>query len=101
MGGRKYLPGGNKREQLTRWYHTIKAAPCLDCGGVFPPEVMQFDHVRRPKVMAVSHMVAKLWDRDRIAQEIAKCELVCANCHQIRTRSGARPQLSELVDEHW
>ena len=61
----------------------LKAYPCSDCGGTFPPECMDFDHVRGTKrfTMAKSYNVTMIERR----QELAKCELVCANCHRIRT----------------
>lgn len=58
--------------------------PCSDCGGKFPPECMDFDHVpgRGEKVAPVSHLLGT----DGLMAELAKCDLVCANCHRIRTR---------------
>lgn len=65
----------------------LKAAPCVDCGGTFPPECMDFDHLSgTSKVMDVSTMAKQGLARQRILDEIAKCELVCANCHRIRTK---------------
>jgi len=62
----------------------IKSVPCADCGGRFPPECMDFDHIRGKKLSSVSQM---LWrSRALIAEEIAKCEVVCANCHRTRSR---------------
>lgn len=43
---------------------------------------MDFDHLL-DKFKNVSRMTAYKWDR--IEAEIAKCELVCANCHRVRT----------------
>jgi hypothetical protein len=60
-----------------------KAGPCHDCGGKFPPCVMDFDHVRGVKHRSVSLM--RLNAFAAILAEIAKCDLVCANCHRIRT----------------
>lgn len=61
--------------------------PCMDCGGVFPQECMDFDH--RPgetKVKAVGTMVAHGHNKEKVYAEIAKCDLVCANCHRTRTK---------------
>jgi len=66
----------------------LKTAPCTDCGKCYPPYVMQFDHVRGVKVRAVSLM--NDWALQRLMDEIAKCELVCANCHAERTDSRRR-----------
>lgn len=62
----------------------IKVAPCLDCGGNFPPEAMDFDHVMGTKIRTISNM--HNFSRERVLQEIEKCELVCANCHRVRTK---------------
>lgn len=64
----------------------LKAAvPCADCGGVFDPVCMDFDH--RPgtkKLFTISHGIARR-TYDAVLAEIAKCDIVCANCHRIRT----------------
>lgn len=44
---------------------------------------MDFDHVRGAKVSGIANMWS--WHPDRVRTELAKCELVCANCHRIRT----------------
>jgi len=56
--------------------------PCLDCNKMFFPYQMDFDHVRGEKIKIVSHCT-----KNKILDEIAKCELVCANCHRIRTQA--------------
>jgi len=45
---------------------------------------MDFDHVRGVKHANVMELVSTL-SKKRIDQEIAKCEIVCSNCHRIRT----------------
>lgn len=59
--------------------------PCTDCGHTFPACVMDFDHVSGEKVNNIGTMVAHGWSKEKILKEMAKCELVCANCHRIRT----------------
>jgi hypothetical protein len=56
--------------------------PCTDCGIVYPPYVMQFDHLDGTTKTA---NVASLRNKEKILLEVAKCELVCANCHAIRS----------------
>lgn len=68
-----------------------KQEPCMDCGQSYPYCVMQYDH--RPneqKEFNISWAVAQGYSIERIQKEIDKCDLVCANCHAIRTfqRSG-------------
>ena len=62
-----------------------KSKPCMDCGRTYPHYVMDFDHVRGTKDMNVSAGARNGWSPERLQTEIGKCELVCANCHRIRT----------------
>ena len=55
----------------------------MDCGQCFPPCAMDFDHVRGEKVGNVGGMALASWAK--LQAEIAKCEIVCANCHRQRT----------------
>lgn len=67
------------------WLDALKDAPCADCGGTFPPECMDFDHVDpSTKSFCVGKGPAS-YGRERVLAEIEKCELVCANCHRVRT----------------
>lgn len=56
---------------------------CIDCGET-DPVVLDFDHVKGEKVMAVAHMVTAGRKWSTIEAEIAKCEVRCANCHRRR-----------------
>jgi len=61
---------------------------CKDCGNKFPeyPQVLDFDHLdSNNKKAAISSMLQFGNSLQLIIDEIAKCELVCANCHRIRT----------------
>ena len=64
----------------------IKDRPCADCGQWYPPYVMDLDHVRGEKSRAVRKMVGKV-GMQRLVAEVAKCDVVCANCHRIRTHA--------------
>ena len=64
----------------------IKEAACLDCGLHFDDEVMEFDHVRGEKRMTVSALVRRGSSEEALLAEIEKCDLVCANCHRVRTK---------------
>lgn len=65
-----------------------KAQPCADCLGTFPPCAMDFDHVRGVKEFGVAAGICRVSDQ-RLLAEIAKCDVVCANCHRIRTHGSA------------
>lgn len=63
----------------------LKDVPCADCRGRFPRVCMDFDHVRGEKIDSISRMIRMSFSRDLILAEIEKCEVVCSNCHRIRT----------------
>ena len=67
----------------------LKTHPCVDCGET-DPLVLEFDHLRNKSFNVSKGMVDKSWEAVLI--EIAKCEVVCANCHRRRTllRGGYR-----------
>lgn len=73
-----------------------KDHPCADCGKSFPPCVMDFDHVRGNKRDNVASLVAANYGVATVMAEIAKCDLVCANCHRIRTHENRPPGPSRL-----
>ncbi len=61
-----------------------KNIPCMDCSDTFPNICMDFDH--RPDEEKLFNLAAA-WTRskDKIIAEIAKCDVVCSNCHRLRT----------------
>lgn len=74
-------------ERNRAFVNEVKAEPCQDCGHCFDPEVMEFDHDRGEKRQTISDLVRRASSTANIADEIAKCDLVCANCHRLRTKS--------------
>lgn len=72
------------REAHKQIIEGVKARPCADCGRTFPPYVMDFDHVRGSKCGEIGRIKNHVTTR-ALLEEIAKCEVVCANCHRVRT----------------
>lgn len=62
----------------------IKDVPCADCGLKYPPYVMDFDHVRGVKSFNISAK-GRVCSMEKLMEEVSKCEIVCSNCHRIRT----------------
>lgn len=77
-----------RKVEFDIWYAALKEAQaCADCGGRFPAPAMQWDHLPgTEKLTDVANLVRGLC-KARVLKEIAKCELVCANCHAVRTVS--------------
>jgi hypothetical protein len=87
---RKQSGYGDKRyARMIAWRDALKSVPCQDCEGWFDPICMDFDH--RPgehKVMSIADMFARAGKMPKcvILEEVAKCDIVCANCHRLRTK---------------
>ncbi len=66
---------------------------------MFPHQVMQWDH--RPGSEKLGDVSQDFWgsSREEILVEIAKCDLVCANCHAIRTFTRSNWGLRWLKEE--
>ncbi len=70
--------------------YCMKNRPCTDCGFQFHVTAMEFDHVRGEKVFSLAAPAGQAYEAVR--EEIAKCEVVCSNCHRVRTANRlARP----------
>jgi transposase-like protein len=80
------------RAQALREYilDHLRRTPCVECGER-DPVVLEFDHIGE-KVASISRLLSDAAPRRVIDAEIARCEVVCANCHRRRTalRGGWR-----------
>lgn len=93
---RRYYAERGKSARLARRRLAIDAArlwmvglksgiPCADCAQSFPTYVMHWDHLPGfEKVDDISSMVSSR-TRLVVLEELKKCQLVCANCHVLRT----------------
>lgn len=74
------------RRKRRAFIDSLKDKPCADCGIRFHPFVMDLDH-RDPaqKRLHVSAMYAGGFSLEAIQEEADKCDVVCANCHRMRT----------------
>jgi len=74
-----------KARNRERLRELLSNAQCMDC-GIQDVCVLEFDHPEpADKRYEISHLVRKAFSWSTISSEIAKCDLVCANCHRRRT----------------
>ena len=70
---------------------------CTDCTGIYPLCAFDFDNIEDPENhVTVGRLISNNVSWDRIAEEASKCELVCSNCHRVRTQSRHHKRWTEL-----
>ena len=83
----KYYQKNIKRKKmLLEFVNELKCKPCMDCDIIYQPYVMDFDHKGdQKKLNSVARLIRNGWSKKRLLEEISKCDLVCSNCHRVRT----------------
>jgi hypothetical protein len=95
----RYVEGARRRrDRLIEVLRTAKTKPCADCGRSYPYYVMDFDHRDgEKKAGGIPQLIAAgLVSQKGLLDEIAKCDIVCANCHRERTH-----RRGESVNKQW
>ncbi len=81
---RKYAR--RKRKEMSDFLNKIKEdSGCIDCKNKLRSYQLHFDHL--PKYTKKFNISEFKWSKvnKELMDEIAKCEVVCANCHAERT----------------
>lgn len=75
------------RVRFREWLRSLKDnKECVDCEQQYPWYVLQWDHLPEyQKEYTIGDFSRNVVSKEKVLNEIAKCELVCANCHSIRT----------------
>lgn len=63
-------------------WNLLKDKTCMDC-GLNNPLLLEFDHLD-DKSYNIANMINS-HSIQSISDEVLKCEIVCANCHRLRT----------------
>ncbi len=87
----------DKKESIRDWYRELKNQPCTDCREKYPYYCMDWDHTRGIKEHNISQIVHNK-HKETLLNELKKCDLVCANCHRLRTflRNEEKKESKEL-----
>ncbi len=86
-----------RRGEFKNIIRAAKSKPCADCGIQYPYYVMDLDHIIGEKKFAVSQAITVAGSIVKLIAEIAKCEVVCSNCHRFRTYNRG---VAGSVEEH-
>jgi hypothetical protein len=89
---KKKLETYNKQQLKQKLAQIKESSGCVDC-GINNHIILDFDHLHDKKYN-ISRMIHDGFSWAAIKKEIAKCEVVCANCHRIRTHDRLTSQAS-------
>ena len=68
-----------------RYYDLKKTLKCVECGND-DFRVLEFDHLNETtKLFAIGEGMKLGYAFSKIEEEIKKCQVLCANCHRIKT----------------
>jgi hypothetical protein len=73
-------------ERTELLFDYFREHPCADCAKS-NPLILEFDHVGRKEFDIARGIRGRNWRA--VLDEIAKCDVVCANCHRRRTARRA------------
>lgn len=81
----------NTTKKVRAFLDSLKSStPCKDCGESYPAIVMDFDHLR-DKDFDLSSVSSSGVGFAKVKAEIKKCDIVCSNCHRLRTAERLKP----------
>lgn len=91
------LVGDGKREYQRKWIANRRAEffkdkSCAKCGST---ESLELDHIDR--LTKVSNSIWS-WSQVRREEELAKCQVLCSDCHLKKTSQEAKDLLTYLED---
>ena len=76
---------GIRNDLRQRMLEYLQDKTCVVC-GINDVRVLEFDHVNRAtKSFSIARALTNTFSWSRILEEIAKCQILCANCHKIKT----------------
>lgn len=81
----RYVYNKNKFKVNWDWYVSLKDnQKCMDCNVSYAYYQLDYDHRDPSKKLDHVGMLIS-YGRTKVLEEIAKCDLVCKNCHAKRT----------------
>ena len=80
---RRLLDRAKRKADLIAWFDSYKKTLSCNRCGENHPACLDFHH-RDPKTKEreISSMLRCLLSKERIMLEVAKCEVLCSNCHR-------------------
>lgn len=80
----------NKAKLRREIWEMKEKSGCVDCKEMYPHYVLEFDHREGTKKIGSPSEIYSRNGKQKGLEEIEKCDIVCANCHKIRTHNRAQ-----------
>jgi hypothetical protein len=89
-----------RMERLREIVMLEKDNPCMDCNKRYHFSVMDFDHREGEIKNSGISALMNNWKvgETGLRKELAKCDLVCSNCHRVRTYNRLMARLERQRD---
>ncbi len=85
-------------DEFRIWCNSLKdGKACIECKKSYHFSCLDWDHRYGYKLISVANLMAKSRDKELILKETEKCELMCANCHRIKSFSFYNKKKYPLV----
>lgn len=82
---RTHVYRSRRKNQIRAFVKRVKSIlGCCKC-GIKDWRCLDFDHVREKKEFGIAESVAYSFTIKRVKIEMRKCQILCANCHRIKT----------------
>lgn len=90
---RNNLGKARRRRQMWEYKENIG---CVDCKEKYPHYVLEFDHRPEHEKTGSPTEIAYKGSLSAAILEAEKCDVVCANCHKIRTHNRAQNGIKKM-----
>jgi len=71
------------RQKRREWFDRFRSTLSCNRCGYSNPAALDFHHTTDDKEYSITLMVRRGMKEERIMAEVAKCEVLCANCHRV------------------
>ena len=83
---RKY--GKKIRARTYKFLRRVKKmVGCIKCGYNEHFAALHFDHIDPSQKSSKGSAIENMWSIRRIKEELRKCQVLCANCHSIKSHN--------------